>query len=150
MLSPVAINSPADEIAGFIDDGVGVNGEVYYRTMTKADYQTFLKTGKIPATCETFISPTKTFSQNYNGVTLKFNVKPGTTNALSQVGVRDMSRLASKNYGNLPFVQKGWNISSAYFKTESLNGVQQMNIGLGKGQALDIFNSNIQFYQVVK
>jgi hypothetical protein len=40
--------------------------------MSKADYDTFVATGKVPATSETFISPTKAFSEGY----VRNNLRP--------------------------------------------------------------------------
>jgi hypothetical protein len=37
----------------------------------------------------------------------------------------------------MPLVSKGWNAVSAFFKAEG----GQVNIGLGRGPALDIFNN---------
>jgi hypothetical protein len=119
--------------------------ETFYRTMSKADYETFVKTGKVPATSETFISPTQSFSEGYNGVTVEFKVKAGTTNELASVGVRDSSGVVRDAYGNMPPVSKGWKPNNAYFKGED----GQINIGLGKGTALDIFNNSIVESKVV-
>ncbi|MHB8065638.1 MAG: hypothetical protein ACYDG2_23970, partial [Ruminiclostridium sp.] len=119
--------------------------ETFYRTMSKADYETFVKTGKVPATSETFISPTQSFSEGYNGVTVEFKVKAGTTNELASVGVRDSSGVVRDAYGNMPTVSKGWKPNNAYFKGED----GQINIGLGKGTALDIFNNSIVESKVV-
>ncbi|WP_312429677.1 hypothetical protein [Lacrimispora sp.] len=126
--------------------GVGAgNYETYYRTMSKADYETLLSTGKIPATGETFISPTQSFSQGYDGVIIEFQVKAGTTNALESIGLRDVSNLTSAQYPNMPGVLSGWGSNNALFKGEGI----QINIGLGKGSALDIFNNNITGFKVV-
>ena len=46
---------------------------------------------------------------------------------------------------DMPTVSKGWTSNNALFKGEG----DQFNIGLGKGKALDIFNSNIVEYKVV-
>jgi len=118
--------------------------ETYYRTMSQTDYNTLVKTKNVPATSETFISPTEAFVNNYNGVTVQLNVVEGTTNSLLNVGVGDSSNLVSATY-NLPTVSKGWTNTSAFFKAEG----GQINIGLGKGVALDIFNSNIITFKVV-
>ena len=121
-------------------------GETFYRAMSRADFDAFVKTGKVPATSETFISPTKTFSEGYRGVVVEFNVKPGTTDALKGIGVRDSSKIARRQYGDLPTVSQGWKTNNAYFKGEGA----QVNIGLGKGKALETFNNNIQGYTVVR
>lgn len=43
----------------------------------------------------------------------------------------------------MPDVGKGWKETSAFFKAEG----EQINIGLGKGKALDIFNQGIQRFE---
>jgi hypothetical protein len=44
----------------------------------------------------------------------------------------------------MPLVSKGWHATSAFFKAEKAAGLApQINIGLGRGAALDIFNKNI-------
>jgi hypothetical protein len=46
---------------------------------------------------------------------------------------------------------KEWKSSFAFFKWEtSKGGTGQINIGLGKGTALDIFNKNILGFREVK
>ncbi|WP_173138072.1 RHS repeat-associated core domain-containing protein [Paenibacillus tritici] len=121
------------------------NFETYFRTMSKADYNTLVQTGKMPATSETFISPTRSFSEGYDGVTIEFKVNAGTTKSLEKIGVRDASDLTKNVYNNMPTVSKGWTSINAYFKGEG----DQINIGLGKGNALDTFNSNIIEYKIV-
>lgn len=121
--------------------------ETFYRSMSQAHYNQLLATGKLPATGETFISPTRAFAANYDGVLVQFNVRGGTTNALAGVGVRDSSRLVGQAHGSLPSVSTvpNWNLSNAYFKAER----GQINIGLGRGAGLDTFNSNILNFQAL-
>jgi RHS repeat-associated protein len=114
--------------------------ETYYRTLSKQHYDQLTKTGKLPATSETFISPTESFSQNYNGALVRFDMKPGTTDALAKIGVRDTSPKAVETYPDMPVVSKGWNDFNAFFKGEG----EQINIGLGRGAGLDTFNSLIE------
>ena len=114
----------------------GSASEVYYRTMSQADYDYLRMTGELPATNETFISPTYSFSSDYDGITVEFELRKGTTNSLLDIGVADQ---AIRDYGVLPQVSKGWTENNAFFKGEGT----QTNIGLGKGKALEIFNSNI-------
>lgn len=45
----------------------------------------------------------------------------------------------------MPTVSKGWKPNNAYFKGED----GQINIGLGKGKGLDIFNDSIVESKVV-
>lgn len=70
---------------------------------------------------------------------VRFTVGPGMTDALASAGVRDTSALTSEAYPEMPLVSKGWMGTSAYFKGEGV----QINIGLGRGTALDIFNDAI-------
>lgn len=113
--------------------------ETYYRTMSQSDYDYLRMTGELPATGETFISPTELFSSNYDGITVEFELNNGTTESLLEIGVGNNSGQAVKDFGTLPPVTKGWGEDSAFFKGEGT----QTNIGLGKGKALEIFNSNI-------
>jgi hypothetical protein len=92
------------------------------------------------------ISPSKEFSLGYEGRTVDFSVQSGTRDALARVGVRDGSRLKSAAYPNIPKVFGGWAASAAYFKGEG----DIINIGLGRGPALDIFNGAIKGYKVVR
>jgi len=120
--------------------------EKYYRAMSQADFAVFEKTRRLPATSETFISPTRAFSESYEGVLVEFQLRPGTAGALRAVGVRDSSKIVREVYEDLPEVTSGWNQSNAFFKGEG----GQVNIGLGRGDALEIFNDNIQGYSVVR
>jgi hypothetical protein len=117
----------------------GTAGETYFRTMSSEHFATLRETGRLAATKETFISPTRSFSEGYDGVLVQFSVRSGTTRALEQIGVRDSSALASARFPNMANVFKGWSSTSAFFKAEG----SQINIGLGQGPALDIFNSAI-------
>jgi RHS repeat-associated protein len=120
--------------------------ERFYRTMSQEHYLELVKTGRLPATRETCISPTRTFSEEgYLGVTVEFELKPGTIAALEGIGVKDRSNFAKGKYENMPVVTKGWTENNAFFKTEKVHstGIRQTNIGLGQGKALSIFNENI-------
>jgi RHS repeat-associated protein len=123
----------------------GGGNEVYYRAMSQAHYDELVRTGKLPATRETFISPTQGYSEDYDGVLVRFEVEPGTTAELEGMGVRDNSALAQAEYPDMPLVQRGWGQDSAFFKGEG----DQINIGLGRGTALDTFNSKIVGFDVV-
>ena len=114
--------------------------------MSEADYQQLVATGKLPATSETFISPTQSFSEDYTGALVKFNMEPGTTSALEGVGVRDASAATQVAYPDMPAVSKGWTSQNAFFKGEG----DQINIGLGKGTALDTFNKGIQGFERIR
>ncbi|MCU1799160.1 hypothetical protein CUU45_18045 [Pectobacterium polaris] len=120
----------------------GCKNETYYRTMSLDDFSHLQKTGKLRPTFETFISPTQSFSEGYKGILVRFELKEGTTSLLKEIGVRDMSKV-TRSLSDMPFVntlKDGWKSSHAYFKGER----GQLNIGLGNGKALDVFNSGIE------
>jgi hypothetical protein len=63
-----------------------------------------------------------------------------------RMGVRNSARgFAGTAYESLPEVTPGWTSSNAYFKWEK--GI--VNIGLGQGPALDLFNGNIINFKAV-
>lgn len=98
------------------------------------------------ATSETFISPTQEYSEKYNGITVRFEVKGGTIEALEKIGVLEGSILVNENYGKLPKVEKWWIYNSVYFKGEN----SQVNIGLRMGRALEIFNENMIKFEKIR
>jgi hypothetical protein len=53
--------------------------------------------------------------------------------------------MAAAAYPDMPLVSRGWTSTSAFFKGEG--GI--INIGLGRGPALDIFNDAIEGFEVV-
>jgi len=103
-------------------------------------------TGRLPATGETFTSPTRQFSEDYNGRVVEIRVQPGTTAQLAAIGVRDQSAIVAAAYPNMPSVSSGWPAQNAFFKGEG----QQINIGLGRGTALETFNNNITGVRVLR
>ncbi len=118
------------------------SSEVYYRTMSQGDYDYLRMTGELPSTGETFISPTKSFSSNYDGVMTQLKVNEGTTKLLTEIGVSNNTSQSLKDFGRLPQVQSGWNVNNVFFKGEGT----QTNIGLGQGRGLEIFNRNLIEY----
>jgi hypothetical protein len=66
--------------------------------------------------------------------------------ALRVIGVRDFSKVA-RSYSELPCVTsvEKWTMTNAFFKGEK--GV--LNIGLGRGAALETFNQNIISYRAI-
>jgi hypothetical protein len=66
--------------------------------------------------------------------------------------VRGGARFTLEQYGELPPVQSDWKSSYAYFKTEGTGTISgpQINIGLGEGPALNIFNDNLIRFDIVK
>jgi hypothetical protein len=120
-------------------------GETFYRSMSQSHFDEMGKTGKVPATGETFVSPSKSYAQQYNGPTVEINVKAGTRSNLAGIGVRNNGPGVSSEFPNMPQVQSGWARSSAYFKQEG----DIINIGLGQGSALDMFNEAITGFRQV-
>jgi hypothetical protein len=131
--------------SGVAPEEAGSGTETFYRTMSKGNFEELQATGRVPATSETFISPSGEYASGYEGTTVRFSVRGGTTDALANVGVRDSSALTGAAYPDMPFVSSGWTSSSAFFKGEG--GI--INIGLGRGTALDIFNEGIVGWDVV-
>ncbi|MGU3347441.1 two-partner secretion domain-containing protein [Pseudomonas monsensis] len=123
-----------------------VDEEIFFRAMSQEHYDDLISTGKLPATGETFISPTKDFSLDYDGVLVKFDLWPGAVDALSGIGVRDKSKVVRNIYPDMPLSTSGWTMTNAYFKGEG----GQVNIGLGKGPALDMFNYYIKSFSEAK
>lgn len=119
--------------------------EIFYRGMSRADYNLLRKSGKLRATSETFISPTKEFAAAYGDVLVEFKMRAGAMQALANIGVRDASRLSARVFGQMPIVSGRWKATNAYFKAEG----GQINIGLGYGRALDTFNSMIGSYRAI-
>ncbi len=117
----------------------------YYRTMTADDYATFQSTGKLPAGKETFITPDLNYARGYDGITVKFTVRNRTVNWLTKIGVKDGSTLVGSIYPTMPSVSKGWMATNAFFKAEQ--GI--INIGLGYGKALNIFNKGILVFGLI-
>ncbi len=115
----------------------------FYRSMSHEDYEYLRATGKLRGTSETFISPRRAFSENYEGVLVRFHLKTDALEQLKGIGVTDSSILTKLTYPDMPDVSKGWKDLNAFFKAEG----DQINIGLGKGKALDIFNEGIYKFE---
>ncbi len=128
------------------DFEVYTNGEVFYRTMTKAHYDAIVAGTKLSASSETFTSPTQAYSEKYSGYLVKILVNTGTIDKLKAIGVGDGSADVKAKFGTLPLVASGWGTTKAYFKSE----LGQVNIGLGTGTALTTFNANFKQYQLIK
>jgi hypothetical protein len=127
---------------------VGLAGtEIFFRTMAASDFADLLATGRLVATGETFISPSLEFASGFEGVTVKFELAGGTTDSLFNIGVRIRGGgLDGGAFGSLNFAESGWGAANALFKLER----GSINIGLGQGDALSIFNSNIVRFSVVR
>ena len=89
------------------------------------------------------------FSEDYNGILVRFEMKQGTTSLLESIGVSNGDRaiLAKTVYPDMPHVSGiKWTKNFAFFKAEG----SQINIGLGKGKALELFNNNIFKFERVE
>jgi hypothetical protein len=125
------------------------NGEVFFRSMLKSDYDILVASKKLnSAGGETFTSPNQSFSEKFSGYLVKFLVANGTINKLVAIGVSDGSADVQTKFGTMPLVTTvtGWNKTNAYFKKEGT----QVNIGLGVGTALTTFNAGFKEYELVK
>ena len=99
------------------------------------------------ATGETTTSPNLTFSEGYKGVVVQFKVKQGTIEQLENIGIAGgNNKTVLKKHQNLKKDISPWNENYARFKLEK----GQVNIALGKGNALNIFNDNIVEFKLVK
>ncbi|MFM2353878.1 MAG: hypothetical protein RLZZ608_1284 [Actinomycetota bacterium] len=117
-----------------------VGAETFFRTMSADDFLRLNQTGAVQATGETFITESAEYALRYGGVTVQFSVVPGTKAALEAIGVRNRGGgEAALQYPDMPVASSGWGQTSALFKGEGDN----VNIGLGAGRALEIFNDAI-------
>jgi hypothetical protein len=98
----------------------------------------------VPATSETFISPTASYSSKYQGVLVEINTKGGTFNQLLKIGVRDAAHPMTSEL-KIPSLSGAWKAENAFFKQEA----GQINIGLGQGKALEAFNKNILSFKQI-
>ena len=111
----------------------------------KEKYFKRLESEGVVATGETTISPTQRYSERYDGVTVKFEVNPGTSSQLIDVGVSDGTDTVKDILPSMSTDDSSWQEKHARFKGER----QQINIGLGTGTGLEIFNDNIVSYKEV-
>ena len=131
--------------------------EILYRSMSQSDFAKFQRTGKMPATGETYISPSRAYSSGYEGVLVQIKVKPGTMSKLAENGIAGNSGTVNKVFPNMPRSSKGWTQrGQVQFKLEGQgkpninSGQGVVNAGLGKGKALDNFNQSIVSFKTVK
>lgn len=104
----------------------------------------------MPGTTETIISPTREFSEDYDGILVPFNLKPGTRAQLEGIGIRDKSDLAAVTHPDMPTQVKSeaWRLKNARFKGED----DLIKIGLGRegDAAFKIFNDGIDSFNVLR
>ncbi|WP_215796521.1 hypothetical protein [Paludibacterium paludis] len=115
-----------------------------YRTMSERQFEQFSRTGKLPPTTETSISPSVAYSSKYDGVTVKITVTPGTSAQLQEVGIA-ANKPAKIQFPTMSTQTGPWMQSNARFKVEG----GQMTTQLGQGRAIDIFNKNIVDFELI-
>jgi hypothetical protein len=111
---------------------------------------------------ETTTSPNSIYSEPYTaygGVLIKIWVEPGTIDKLKAIGLRSdpvLHPLLKSTFGELPFLppgsltQQGWYNNFARFKVESnANIPHQVNIQLGTGKGLKIFNEGLIYFEKI-
>jgi hypothetical protein len=132
--------------------------EIFYRAMPSEHFDNLKSNFKLlkSANNETSTSPNASFSQSYNGVLVKIWVEPGTIDKLKAVGVRshpDLHPHLQQHFGNLPFIGGGWHPSKVQFKVETNEVVtpnfKQVNIQLGSGEGVKIFNDNLLYFEKI-
>lgn len=164
LASPVNLGKLIKKVG---DYEVYEGGEIFYRAMEEKHYERLLKGEGIIGIGETFTSPTLEYilkgtkkKTGYFGVVVKFQMKPGTLDALkSKAIINDETEFIKAIFGNkLPENVKNvnkWNTRNyALFKTESydksaLENIDQVNIALGKSETLTEFNKNILFFEFI-
>jgi hypothetical protein len=79
---------------------------------------------------------------------MKFTVKPGTSAQLQEIGIAAPGRAVSE-FSGMSTRSEDWVMTNARFKVEGLRraGELQMTTQLGRGRALDIFNSNLVHFE---
>ena len=155
-------NGGGSKIGQHGDYAIHQNAEIFYRGISEADYQHLLNTGELKFTSETFTSPSLEYilaiGYGGNGRIVKFYTNSGTLNNLESIGVRnDGSARMLGYFPSMPHVTSvnNWTQNNAMFKTEGSNlpppigPSGQINIGLGKGPAIELFNQNIKAFEVV-
>jgi hypothetical protein len=110
--------------------------EIYYRTMSEADFEKLQGTGVLPKGQEVSISPSQEYSSRYKGITVRITVKAGTSEKLRAIAIAANPKTAEKT-GVL--YQKGQWRKHVRFKSEG----DQMTTQLGSGSGLILFNENI-------
>jgi hypothetical protein len=76
--------------------------------------------------------------ERYDGVLIRLTTAPGTMDQLMNIGVAGNVG-TSRLFPNLPAAAKGWTQNNAMLKLEGT----VVNTGLGRGEALSVFNQNI-------
>ena len=118
--------------------------EIMYRTMSEAHVENLKQNGVLLPTTETSVSPLLSYSSKYDGTTVKLITKPGTSKKLQDIGIA-ANEPASKVLPNLSTKKGAWMKEHSRFKVEK----GQMTTQLGQGKAIDIFNENLVYFDVL-
>ena len=89
--------------------------------------------------------PTQHFSEAYEGVLVRFQMRAGTEKALRDVAVSAANLGTKRQFPSLKLGGK-WMDDGTLLKIER----GQLNIGLGRGKGLDVFNENIVGHETLK
>lgn len=123
-------------------------GEVFYRTIFPHNYSDLMATGRLPGTSETSTSPTMSFSEGYSGILVKFYLRHGTIDQLKVIGRTDGHQDVAEQFGEMPLAHSGWINHYARFKREG-GSSPQVNIQLGSGPGVDVFNANLITFEKI-
>ena len=97
------------------------DAETFYRKMSEEHYDELIKSGKLKATSETFISSTREFSEEgYRGALVRFEMRIRDKSCSRKGRRTDNSVLAKNRHPNMK-IGKKWTQLNAYFKTETLH-----------------------------
>jgi hypothetical protein len=128
--------------------------ENYYRSMRPDQARELLLTGRLPATGETSLSTSAAYADFYIGVTVRITVERGTAAEINKIAIA-ANKAAAEKFPNL--VEKDGFGDAARIKVETRRDTKGKVIEgpivttqLGKGKALDLFNSRLVKVEVVR
>ncbi|NME72954.1 hypothetical protein, partial [Flammeovirga aprica] len=145
-------------------------GEVFYRAIPNDHFDELIKGKKLlkPAEWkakgltriggEGSTSPKLGFSEDYNGVLVKYYLKKGTIDKFVTMGVSNKKPpLIKKYFGEMisseeykSITGKKWTLEKVQFKVESNDlNPPQVNIQFGKGKGVDVFNESLITIEII-
>ena len=113
--------------------------------MSPEQFKQFERTGIMPATTETSISPILKYSSKYNGISDQIVVNPGTFSKFEKIGIAE-NKPACTQFPKMSTQTGKWVNTNTRFKVEG----GQMTTQLGQGRGVKIFNKNIVYFEKVK
>lgn len=128
--------------------------DIFYRIMTQEDYDILRNSYKLVAGAskETTTSPTLAYLENlgFDGVIVKLYTEKGTIEELLNKGISDGAEHTKLHFPSLiqPNDASGWPLKNVRFKTEGGSN-PQVNIQLGQGPGLEIFNKRLFFFEAI-